>query len=74
MKIKVTWYQHDEYGELQEMFIDGEYVARAGGDEPEDMIVGRNVMSLVEVAGLMNRAYEAGKNGEPWEYESKETK
>lgn len=69
MKIKITWFESYEHGEIQEMFIDGKYVARAGGGEPEDMIIGRDIMSLDEVAGLMREAYNAGKNGDVLEFE-----
>ncbi len=74
MKIKLTYYESYEYGEIQEMFIDDKFVARSGGGEPEDMIIGRDILSLTTVYALMKRAYDAGKNGEELEYKVEESK
>ena len=75
MKVKVTYYDtYDERGEIQEMFIDEKFVARSGGGEPEDMIIGRDLLSLTTVCSLMKRAYDAGKNGEELEYHTEEAK
>ena len=69
MKIKITWAETYDHGERQEMYVDGKYAARAGGGEPEDMIIGRDIMSMDEVAGLMKEAFNAGMRGENWELE-----
>jgi hypothetical protein len=38
-------------------------------DCPEDAIIGRDLVSCAKIAKLMKSAYEAGKRGEPFDYE-----
>ena len=37
-------------------------------DEPEDSNLGRSFGDCYSIAGLMQSAYEAGKNGEEWTF------
>lgn len=40
--------------------------------EPEDMSLHRDLSDAHHISGLIKMAYDAGKRGEEWEYESVE--
>jgi len=51
--------------------VNGKYTFSfyANPECPEDFTFNRDVSDAYEIVGLMQMAYEAGKNGEPFEYE-----
>ena len=74
MKIRELTRLPDDYGEGERFVleVDGDVVIAAGGGEPEDNNLSRDLNFVFQIAGLMRRAYEAGKRGEPFEFESGE--
>ena len=69
MKIIITELERDCVT-IQEMSIDGKNRLYVGGGEPEDQIIGRDLVACQTIAGLMEEAYEAGKRGEPFDVET----
>ena len=49
--------------------INGEERIRLRTPEPEDCSFGRDLNFVLYISELMKEAYEAGKNGEPFEIE-----
>ena len=47
---------------------DGETIFNVFDDEPEDSNLGRSFTDCYNVHDLLKMAYEAGKNGEEWEF------
>lgn len=47
--------------------IDGEKAFEVHEGESEDMTLGRNLNDCVSITAMMQRAYQAGKNGEEFE-------
>jgi hypothetical protein len=68
MHIKI-YETNEDYECRQVMYIDGERECWVGPLEPEDAIIGRGLHSCVDIKDYMEKAYEAGKNGEAFEYE-----
>ncbi len=66
MNIEITSGFNSEEAEWEEMSIDGKPAMSVYPlyDCPEDAIIGRSLTSCTEVVELMEKAYEAGKNGE----------
>jgi hypothetical protein len=56
-----------DYRDCFEIEIDGKTAFSAYDGEPEDNSLGRNFSSVYSIPNLMQRAYEAGKNGEEFE-------
>ena len=58
-----------EHLEYQKMYIDGEKSISIYPlcECPEDAIIGRDLISCVEISELMERAYNAGLNKESFE-------
>ena len=50
--------------------VNGKSKASFTDGEPEDANMGRDFNDIFSIIGLMRMAYEAGKNGEDFEYES----
>lgn len=73
MKIVITKSQ-ESWVDIEHMEIDGKERLSVGGGEPEDAIIGRDLVSCQEIAGLMKEAYNAGINGAPFDIEIKEDK
>jgi len=69
MKIKQTTGTWDDYRNHLKIEIDGKTVFQASDGEPEDATLGRDFNDCYSVVDLMERAYEAGKNGESFEIE-----
>lgn len=71
MKIEVKSWRDDTYGsETQNLSINGKEELYVHGFEdcPEDAIIGRGLVSCIEIVKYMRMAYEAGKNGEAFDY------
>jgi len=74
MKVRELMREPNKYGEGERFVleVDGVQVLRAGGGEPEDNTLGRDLNFVYQIAGLMRRAHEAGKAGESFEFEAAE--
>lgn len=72
MKIVVYSSQDEDGITHQRMEIDGKRRLRVGRPEPEDAIIGRDLVSCKDVVAYMKEAHRAGSLGEPLEIESKE--
>jgi isocitrate/isopropylmalate dehydrogenase len=68
MKIEIRCKETD-YICVERMYIDGKFVAKVGGGEPEDQVIGRDLISCSEISRLMKLAFDAAKNGETLEIE-----
>jgi hypothetical protein len=72
MKVKTTYTEENDYGEGESfnltMFI-GElsYGFTAGGGEPEDNRISRDLNFVRRIPNMLKEAYEAGKRGEKFE-------
>lgn len=53
-----------DYREFLNIFVDDKRVASFHDGEPEDNTLCRNFSDCYSIAELMERAYNAGKNGE----------
>lgn len=72
MKVELIFsYDEDECSEALAIKIDGEKAVSFYDGEPEDRTLGRCFNDCYSIGELMKKAYEAGKNGEKFEYESK---
>ena len=56
-----------DYRDAMEIHIDGKRVFSVSDGEPEDASLSRDFNDAYSVPDLLQRAYEAGKNGEPFE-------
>jgi len=76
MKIRVINREPNDYGEGERftLEVDGKYRLSAGGGEPEDNTLGRDLNFVYGIVPLMREAYEAGKRGETLEVEEAEEK
>jgi len=74
MKVKTTYTEPNDYGEGEQfiltMFV-GElsYGFNAGGGEPEDNTITRDLNFVLRIPDMLKEAYEAGKRGEEFEIE-----
>ena len=66
MKIEIQKSTNSNDSECQDMIIDGKSRLHVYplDDCPEDAIIGRDLVSCVDVANYMKEAYEAGRRGE----------
>lgn len=73
MKVLIKTYE-DDYDMIMhhKLFIDGEEKLTIGRCEPEDAIIGRDLVDAHDIVKFMNLAHEAGKKGEKIEVEIKE--
>lgn len=64
----------DTYEERKwlEILINDKKVFSIGSGEPEDMSLDRDLNDAHKITSMMKEAYEAGKNGEPFELEKKD--
>ena len=71
MKIKIISSMNSEDLEREDMEIDGKYRLHVAPlcECPEDAIIGRDLVSCIDVSKFMKEAYEAGKRGEEFEVE-----
>lgn len=70
MEVFVRETEDEEYYEWQQMeiMIDGKKVFDVcSADSPEDNNLHRNFSDCYSIPQLLKRAWEAGKNGEPFE-------
>ena len=80
MKIVETHYynnsDHDDASRVEiELITDeGKYNLSLGESEPEDNYLFRDLNDVYFISDLINKAYEAGKRGEEFEYELIEDK
>ena len=56
----------ERYGDIMELFIDGERVFSAMDGEPEDATLSRDFNDCWGIPDLMKQAHEAGARGEPF--------
>ena len=74
MKIVETHYynnsDHDDASrvEIELVTDEGEYNLSLGESEPEDNYLFRDLNDVYFISDLINKAYEAGKRGEEFEY------
>jgi hypothetical protein len=54
------------------LVVDGVVVFSGGSGEAEDYSLGRDLKDLLKIPEWLRAAYEAGKRGEPFEYERTE--
>jgi hypothetical protein len=71
MQVIINSWEDEDYARHEEMKIDGKGSLSVHPlcECPEDAIIGRDLVSCCEVAELMAKAHEAGKRGEPFEYD-----
>jgi hypothetical protein len=69
MKVTVIKYCDEDYVDLCTIKVDGVYQFSAGGGEPEDNILGRDLKFVYSIPNLMQLAHTAGKAGENFEIE-----
>lgn len=70
MKVKEIVTQNpDDYRSRLSIEIDGKSVFLVRDGEPEDSNLSRDFSDCYSIVDLMERAYEAGKNGEEFEVE-----
>lgn len=62
-----------DYREAVCIKINDKKVFEVGDGEPEDATLGRDFNDVYKIPELLEKAYEAGKNGEPYEFFSIET-
>jgi len=65
MKIKEI-YITDPYGEADQfaIYVDDKFFCNAGGGEPEDNSIGRDLNFVFGIGGLAKKAHAAGASGE----------
>jgi hypothetical protein len=70
MNIVVQTQNDNDYGCRQQLIINGKKRQYVGSlcECPEDAIIGRDLVSCSEIVSFMKEAYEAGKNGESFDY------
>jgi hypothetical protein len=73
MKIKLHHWQNRDYEIREEMFINGKSRQYVGPCEPEDAIIGRDLVSCGDIVEFMREAHKAGAAGEPFEVEEADT-
>ncbi len=57
--------EKQDYQDFYEIEVDGkEKISASDYGEPEDNTLGRNLNFIYKITGLMEKAYNAGKNGE----------
>lgn len=59
----------DDYRQTLTIEVDGKGIFGVGDGEPEDSNLSRDFSDCLRITDLMKMAYDAGKNGEDWEYE-----
>jgi hypothetical protein len=69
MKIVETITTDDDYRQTLTIEVDGKGIFGVGDGEPEDSNLSRDFSDCFSITDLMKMAYDAGKNGEDWEYE-----
>ena len=69
MKIVETISTDDDYRQTLTIEVDGKGIFGVGDGEPEDSNLSRDFSDCFSITDLMKMAYDAGKNGEEWEYE-----
>ena len=73
MKILIKTYEDDyDCKTFHNLVIDGKSCAYIGSCEPEDAIIGRDLIDAHDIVGFMEKAHAAAKNGEDLEIEIKE--
>lgn len=71
MKIKtVHSFNELDYRGYYAVYVNGDRVVCFVDGEPEDANMSRDFNDVYSIPDLMKMAYEAGKNGEDWEWES----
>lgn len=60
-----------DYREAYEIEIDGKKVFEVADGEPEDSRLSRNFNDVFQIIDLLKIVYEAGKTGQPLEFEKK---
>jgi hypothetical protein len=69
MRIVETITTDDDYRQTLTIEVDGKGIFGVGDGEPEDSNLSRDFSDCFSITDLMKMAYDAGKNGEDWEYE-----
>jgi len=67
--IQRTW-TYEDYRDFMSIEINGEIEFEIGQGEPEDMTLYRDMSDCNNIVDMMRQAYEAGKIGEPFEFET----
>jgi len=80
MKVTETHeFNNSDHGEVSQVTVevitnDGKDSVSIGEGEPEDMTLFRDLSDAYFISNLIQLAYQAGKNGEEFEYELIEEK
>lgn len=61
-----------DYRDYLRIDVDGKQAVEFMDGEPEDANLGRDFNDCFSIVDLMHRAYEAGRAGEKFEYETRE--
>ena len=70
IKTSVDEYTDEELHDIRVDLVDGSFTGRIIGHvEPEDAIIGRDLVDAYELLKYLKMGYEAGRNGEPLEVE-----
>ena len=59
-----------DYSQCLKIEIDGKQEFMASDGDPEDSTLSRNFSDCHGIISMIKRAYDAGKNGESFEYEA----
>ena len=75
MKVKVTGLTDEgcerrDYRDVLEISIDGKRAFQVFDGEPEDATLSRDFNDCYSIPEMMQKAYEAGKNGETFKIEN----
>lgn len=74
MKILIKTFTDQDYLTIHKLFIDGKKDVTIGRCEPEDAIIGRDLIDASQIAQYMKLAYDAGIAGEKFDIEVQEIK
>ena len=73
IRTSVDEYTDEELHDIRVDLADGSFTGLTIGHvEPEDAIIGRNLVDAYDLLKYLKTGYEAGKNGEPLEVEEVE--
>ena len=73
MKVVIINHVDDDFKESLKIAIDDIAVFGVYDGEPEDNCLARNFQDCFAIVDLMTKAYEAGKRGESFEVETRQT-
>ena len=69
MKIIVHSWENRDYMIREQLTINGKVRQYVGTGEPEDAIIGRDLVSCQDIVSFMQESYNAALKGEPFDVE-----